>query len=107
MLEVIWVEILAHVMAGRDFGIAFLNYVVPAGAFIFQLLAVLVWYNITNASFGNQCDRQSTEIFQKPPICPSTGPSLAAASLAVLAALVPVHWLLYGLRDYVKPPKRA
>lgn len=107
MLEVLWVEALVHVMARRDFGLPFLNYLVPIGAFLFQFLAVLVWYNITNASFSNQCSQSSSEIFQKPAICPTTGPSLAAASLAVLGALVPVHCLLYALRDYVKPQKRT
>lgn len=107
VLEIMWVEALVHVMARRDFGLPFLNYLVPFGALIFQLLAVLVWYNITNASFSNQCNLPASEIFQKPSLCPTTGPSLAAASLAVLAALVPVHCLLYALRDYVKPQKRA
>ena len=107
VLEVMWVEALVHVMGRREFGLPFLNYLVPVGALIFQLLAVLVWYNITNASFGNQCSRPSNEVFQKPPLCPTTGPSLAAASLAVLGTLVPVHCLLYALRDYVKPQKRA
>jgi hypothetical protein len=93
MLMLLWLQCALFVVLGREYGFASLNYVYAIGSTVFQGLAVILWFFISDAGFHKDCNSSVEDWTETPEICATLGPSLAI-STSVCTALTAVLFIV-------------
>jgi hypothetical protein len=106
---IVWVQGVAYIIQGREYGFASLNYVsstqIYAGlACLFQLLAVTIWFGISKSAFNAECNNDLEDPTAIPALCSSVGPGLAIAAVIVIGVAAIVYSVAFYFRgmSYVK-----
>jgi hypothetical protein len=77
-----WTYFLAYLLfLNRNIGFRLLNHTLPHLAWIIHLIAICVWFGITEVKLKgkSKCENDGIEIDEKADICATTGPNLALA----------------------------
>mmetsp|Transcript_15830 Transcript_15830/g.28971 ORF Transcript_15830/g.28971 Transcript_15830/m.28971 type:complete len:442 (-) Transcript_15830:720-2045(-) len=74
-------KVLAYIL-NRDYGYSASLYALAALMFLLHLLATLLWFGLSEATFHAECGRPN-KITEKPVLCATTGPAVAVAGVVV------------------------
>jgi hypothetical protein len=80
-------QTLTYLISGKQYGINVLNYVYCIAASFFNLLAIIVWFGITNSKFTH-CN-----------LCAKNGPSFAVSSQFFLTPMAAIFCFIYYSRS--------
>lgn len=116
VLMMFWVEVIWQNIFGRDFGIAIINYLVPIGAFLAHLAAVISYFDISQVSLYGDCKDERDDPKDVPGVCATHGPALIITELLVIFCTVCLYLVIYWQRhketgfsssQSLQPPKES
>lgn len=85
----LWSQGVIFILQGREYGFASLNYVsaiqiYASCAFLFQLLAVCLWFGFTGASFSSDCSGDIENSKDVLTLCSTLGPIAAIGAMVTI-----------------------
>ena len=92
-----WLQPTIHLVAGKEYGYSFLNYLSGAMSFLFHFFATIIWFGVSQADFDLTCDKEEFDPRKKWSICALTGAQIAVANTAVYCVSYPLWaWVYYN-----------
>jgi hypothetical protein len=96
----LWGQGVVFVIQGREYGFASLNYVrgrqmYAACAGMAQTLAIIAWFKVSSASYTADCSEAIDDRSKVPPLCSTSGPSVAIAASALLMLTAAIYIIVF------------
>ncbi|CAG9314728.1 unnamed protein product [Blepharisma stoltei] len=101
MLTVMLIEKLIIAGTGGDYGSPMLIYIISSFVFICHLLATIIWFGLSKASWSGSCDstKNPTTDTDRPDFCAEGGPAIAIANIFINAFAVVAVFFFMCKRD--------
>jgi hypothetical protein len=96
MFTLLWGQGVVFIIQGREYGFASFNYVrssqfYAVSAVLFQTLAVVLWFDISRASYTADCSEPLHDLKEVPQLCSTYGPGLAIAASVLLGVTATIY----------------
>jgi len=98
LCSIFFLQTYFHIAAKKDYGIPFMNYIWAISIAMFNFIATIMWFSLSNSKLTVDC-RSTAKVHEEPTMCSTFGPYAILSSNVFFIMMAVIFCIAYSKRN--------